>query len=194
MYIGQDSCYSSILTFLQNHVESVQPPGPEIPSENLLDHRGSTSVPDQEQRQQLTQHDHNDNVTATGHATKSEDLWKQAYDVLELREPDLMRAYNLLLTPVRTSLTDPSLSPEMIEKIVKSKLEDREAKQLVINLGKKSVKVREQGEKVVKFILWSKDIVSQALSAQPYAALAWSGVSILLPVRYLVFQTYPNSC
>lgn len=40
--------------------------------------------------------------------------------------------------------------------------------------------MREQGEKVIKFILWFNDIVSQALSAQPYAALAWLGVSILL--------------
>ena len=105
-----------------------------------------------------------------------------------------MSAYKLLLTPIRTNLTDPSLSPEIIETIVKSKLEDREANQLVINLGKNSVKVREQGEKVIKFILWSKDIVSQALSAQPYAALAWSGVSILLPVRFVMIRIYSGSC
>ena len=36
-------------------------------------------------------------------------------------EPDLIRAYKLLLTPTRTILTDPSLSPEIIETIVKSK-------------------------------------------------------------------------
>jgi len=69
-----------------------------------------------------------------------------------------------------------------VETIVKSKLQDREVDQLIINLGKEPVKVREQGEKVIKFILWSNDIVSRALSAQPYAALAWSGVSVLLPV------------
>ena len=162
-------------------------------SENSLDHQGSTFVPDQEQCPPLTQHDHNDEVIPIGHSTKSEDLWKQAYDALELREQDLMCAYMLLLTPTRTNLTA-SLSPEMIETIVKSKIEDREANQMVINLGGKSVKVREQGEKVIKFILWSKDIVSQALSAQPYAALAWSGVSILLPVRCLTVQSYSGSC
>ena len=163
-------------------------------SENSLDHQASTFVPDQERRPPPTQHNHNDDVIATEHATKSEDLWKQAYDLSELREPDLMSAYKLLLTPIRTNLTDPSLSPEIIETIVKSKLEDREANQLVINLGKNSVKVREQGEKVIKFILWSKDIVSQALSAQPYAALAWSGVSILLPVRFVMIRIYSGSC
>ncbi len=54
-----------------------------------------------------------------------------------------------------------------VETIVKSKLQDREVDQLIINLGKEPVKVREQGEKVIKFILWSNDIVSRALSAQP---------------------------
>ena len=175
-------------------MELLQPQGLEAPSENPPNHQGSTFVPDQDQRPPLTQHDHDSEVNTTGHAPKSEDLWKQAYDILELREPDLMGAYKLLLTPIRTNLTDPSLSPEMIETIVNSKLEDREANQLVINLGKKSVKVREQGEKVITFILWSKDIVSQALSAQPYAALAWSGVSMLLPVRYVIVQSYSGSC
>ena len=193
MYTGQDPFYSQILTFPQNHLEPLQPLGSETPTGNPPDHQESTFVPDQERRPPLTQPNHNDDVVATGHATKSEDLWKQAYDTLELREPDLMCAYKLLLTPTRTNLTA-SLNPEMIETIVKSKLEDREANQLVINLGGKSVKVREQGENVIKFILWSKDIVSQALSAQPYAALAWSGVSILLPVRCLTVQSCSGSC
>ena len=194
MYTGRDSRYSSILTSAQNQLESLQPLGSEVLSGNSHDHQESTFVPDRERPPPLTQHDHNDNMITTGHVVKSEDLWKQAYDVLELREPDLIRAYKLLLTSIRTDLTDPPLSPEVIETIVKSKLEDREASQLVLNLGKQSIKVREQGEKVVKFILISKDIVSQALSAQPYAALAWSGVSILLPVRYRMIQSYSGSC
>ena len=56
---------------------------------------------------------------------------------------------------------------------------------MIIHLRGKPVKVREQGERILKFILWSKDLVSAATSTQPYAALAWSGVSILLPVRFL---------
>ncbi len=90
-------------------------------------------------------------MIAIGNAKKSKDLWLQAYEALELREPDLVAAYKRLLAPTTTNLADPSPSPELI---VKSKLQDREANQLVINLGTKPVKVREQGEKVIKFILW----------------------------------------
>lgn len=64
---------------------------------------------------------------------------------MELREPDLVAAYKRLLAPTTTNLADPSPSPELIQTIVKSKLEDREARRLVINLGKQPVKVREQG-------------------------------------------------
>ena len=135
-----------------------------------------------------SRHSHSDGLIAAGEAKKSEDLWVHAYEALKLRDPDLVAAYERLLAP---TTADHSLSPELIETVVKSKLQDREANQLVVKLGKKSVKVREQGEKLIKFILWSNNIISQALSAQPYAALAWSGVSIILPVSYaLMIEPY----
>ena len=154
---------------------------PESPG-NSLNRLKSTFVTGQEQHPPLTQHGYNKDVIAIEGAKNAKDLWLQAYEALELRESDLVAAYKRQLAPTSITSADPSLSPELIETIIKPKLQDREVHQLVINLGKKPVKVREQGEKVIKFILWSNDIVSKALSAQPYAALAWSGVSILLPV------------
>lgn len=142
---------------------------------NSLNRQGSTFAIGQEPRPPLNQHGHSNDAVATGDVKKSEDLWVHAYEALELRNPDLVASYKRLLAPTITTSANPSLSPELIETIVKSKLQDCEADQLFINLGKKPVKVREQGEKVIKFILWSNDIVSQALSAQPYTALAWSG-------------------
>lgn len=108
-----------------------------------------------------------------------------AYEALKLRDPGLVTAYERYLTSDDLRRTAfPSLSPELIESIVKPKLDDREASQLVVRLGREPIKVREQGEKIIKFILWSNDFISAAVSAQPYAALAWSGVSILLPVSW----------
>ena len=163
-------------------MEFSEPPKSEISPGSSLDCLKSTIAIGQERHPSLIQHGYNKDVIAIGDAKNSKDLWLQAYEALELREPDLVAAYKRLLAPTIINSADPSLSPELIETIINSKSQDREADQWVINLGKKSVKVREQGEKVIKFILWSKDIVSEALSAQPYAALAWSGVSILLPV------------
>ncbi len=183
-YISQKLLSSQILISSQNELESVQPPKPEILAGNLLNREGSTSATSQGRRSPSTQHGYHKDVIAIGDAKDSKDLWLQAYKKLESRERDLVAAYKHHLAPTIANSTDSSLSPELIETIIQLNLEDKKANQWVVSLGKKPVKVREQGEKVIKFILWSKDIISQALSAQPYAALAWSGVSILLPVSY----------
>lgn len=113
-----------------------------------------------------------------------------AYEAMKLRDPNLVADYERHLTSADSTHTASALSylsTEIIEAIVKPKLEDREANRLVLRLGREPVKVREQGEKIIKFILWSNNFISAAISAQPYAALAWSGVSILLPVSCIMF-------
>ncbi|KAJ5740823.1 hypothetical protein N7493_000695 [Penicillium malachiteum] len=61
-------------------------------------------------------------------------------------------------------------------------LQPMEISQWRVSLLGKDVKIREQSEKLAKFLLWSSPIVQSALSSQPYAALAWSGVALLLPL------------
>jgi hypothetical protein len=112
------------------------------------------------------------------------ELWTRAYKMLQTREPELMEDYKKHLTSLQhDSATDAELlTPRSVESIVKQLLNDREKKQWRVSLLGKGVKIREQAERLVKFLLWSDPIVKNALSAQPYAALAWSGVSLLLPV------------
>ena len=116
--------------------------------------------------------------------SQQEDLWQSAYKALEARNPDLVTGYKLglaALNDLQTDCAQISL-PNLIKIVVDKGLQDREKKRLVIHLGEKPIKLREQGEKVIRFILWSNKFISAAASAQPYAALAWSGVSILFPV------------
>ena len=109
----------------------------------------------------------------------------RAYSELKDRDQVLVATYERYLASDGIShiaSAHSSLNPRLIETIVKQKLQDREAKQWVMHLGTQPIQVRAQGEKIIKFILWSNDFISAAVSTQPYAALAWSGVSILLPV------------
>ena len=109
----------------------------------------------------------------------------RAYSELKDRDQVLVATYERYLASdgiSHTASAHPSLNPRLIETIVKQKLQDHEAKQWVVHLGTQPIQVRAQGEKIIKFILWSNDFISAAVSTQPYAALAWSGVSILLPV------------
>ena len=144
---------SKFLTSLQNHLESFQSPKLETSRGSSLDRQGSTFARGQERRPLPTQHGYSNDVVATGDAKKSEDLWGHAYEALKLRDPDLVAAYERHLAPTRANSAHPSPSPELIETIVQSKLQGREASQLIIKLSKQLVKVRELGEKVIKFIL-----------------------------------------
>ena len=143
--------------------------------------------------------DQNHDMVLNNDSSLPEDLWKNAYEALKARDRHLVEDYTLCVAALndlqhcgQTSL--PDLTSDQINIIVRKKLEHREEKQLVIHLREKPIKVREQGEKVIKFILWSNDFISTALSAQPYAALAWSGVSILLPVSCAMIQSDGVKC
>ncbi|KAM0517462.1 hypothetical protein ACHAPE_004994 [Trichoderma viride] len=112
------------------------------------------------------------------------DPWTRAYEMFQGRESELAADYkNHLASLQEDPQSDLDLAtPLAVESIVKRLLADREKKQWQIPLLGKDIKVREQVERLVKFVLWSDEIVKSALSAQPYAALAWSGVSMALPL------------
>jgi hypothetical protein len=73
-------------------------------------------------------------------------------------------------------------SRESIETALNKLLEDREKKQWKVSVLGHDVKIRAQVERLTNILKWSDPLVKDAMSTQPYAALAWSGVSLLLPV------------
>ena len=89
-----------------------------------------------------------------------------------------MQSYEKNLSPEAVTFT----SQKQIQDAVKASLDNREARQIIVTLARKPIKIREYGEKLVKFTMWSKDLISSAVNAEPHAALAWAGISLLLPV------------
>lgn len=67
-------------------------------------------------------------------------------------------------------------------------VEKREENQWRLLFLGKDIKVRKRAEKIAKFLLWTDNIIKKSFSTQPFAALAWLGLSILLPVRSPMFQ------
>ncbi|KAI0427758.1 hypothetical protein F5Y09DRAFT_315195 [Xylaria sp. FL1042] len=107
------------------------------------------------------------------------DIWADAYETFAKREPDLDNDYKKYLAMVsKVDLSNPDWVKSTVEGLQKS----RENKQWQVTFHGKDIKFRAQAEKLAKFLLWCNGIVKDALSVQPYAALAWSGVSILLPL------------
>ncbi|PMD14051.1 hypothetical protein NA56DRAFT_404439 [Hyaloscypha hepaticicola] len=111
----------------------------------------------------------------------SVDLWELAYEKFRAQEPELAEDYTKQLLGNATASTDLA-SRQCVETALKKLLEDREKKQWKISFSGHSMKVRKQADRLTKFLQWSDPLVKAAVSAQPYAALAWSGVGLLLPL------------
>ncbi|KAJ5970670.1 uncharacterized protein N7479_000588 [Penicillium vulpinum] len=117
-------------------------------------------------------------------ASRDTDIWSCAYKLAENREPELMMDYasHLATLQCNPAIKRDISSSEFVEDILNQLLEVREKKQWQIPLLGNNVIIRRQVEKLTKVLLWSDPVVKLAVSTQPYAALAWSSVSILLPL------------
>lgn len=128
-------------------------------------------------------------------SSRDHDLWTRAFEIVGDREPELISDFekHLAFRQDETAVSVDLSAVQSVEHVVQRLLEDREAKQWRIPLQNRDIKIRAQGEKLAKFFLWSSPIVEKAVSAQPYAALAWSGVAILLPVRIRPSLSYMHA-
>lgn len=126
-----------------------------------------------------------------GTATNSQDdgevrnnLWLKAFEILEKRESELVKDYMKHLRGGNDADVDGAVlsSPDKVKAAISELLTSREDKQWNIHLAGRKIQIREQVDNLVRLLTFSDKIVKDALSAQPYAALAWSGVSMFLPV------------
>ncbi|KAL6831234.1 hypothetical protein J3E69DRAFT_379126 [Trichoderma sp. SZMC 28015] len=117
-------------------------------------------------------------------ARAGDDTWALAFEMASERESKLMLAYEQYLSSLQgdNAIFGGLSTPEFIQSIVERAIEDREKKRWCVSLLGTDIEIRAQAERLTKFLLWSESIVTVAMSNQPYAALAWSGVSLLLPL------------
>lgn len=80
------------------------------------------------------------------------------------------------------------LRQEQLKELVDLKIRTVEAARLRIPIGKRTLVVREQIDKVICVIQYIKDFIQPITSAEPHAAIAWAGVSVLLSVSPYVMQ------
>ncbi len=81
---------------------------------------------------------------------------------------------------------DPSEREKQMSALVDEKLAAMNERQWRVRVCGRSVKVREQVDRIVKVVLVAKDFVSSAASMDPiHAGLPWAGVCMLLPVSDL---------
>ena len=118
------------------------------------------------------------------------DTWTRAYNILYTRDKDLVEDYMKHLDSLQPNSAVDVHNPISwpVKSIAEQLLGDRKEKQWKVSLFGNEVRIREQSERLVKFLLWTEPLAKAAASTQPCGALAWSGVSLLLPVCGRIFR------
>ena len=121
------------------------------------------------------------------------DLWDRAYESLREDKDSrkLLDAYEKILLsdlnddhsfPAVAGGAETSKRKSAMSALVEKKVKAVEDARWKFQLGERAVEMKTQVDRIVKAILFAKDFVSSAVSAEPHAALAWAGVCMLLPL------------
>ena len=121
------------------------------------------------------------------------DLWDEAYAVLRGTDSKLVEQYEE--TIMRENQENVCLAPfgslarqEQLSAVITRKLNSIEEDQKSFIVAGKRVVLQEQFNKLVRIVMFARNFVSQAVIAEPHAALAWAGVCVLLPVSLESFR------
>ena len=120
------------------------------------------------------------------------DIWDRAYESLREGKDSrkLMDDYEKILLsdfkndhsfPAVAEGTGTSERERAMSALVERKVKAVEDARWKFQLGERTVEMKTQVDRIVKTILFAKDFVSSAVSAEPHTALAWAGVCMLLP-------------
>ena len=120
------------------------------------------------------------------------DLWDRAHKFLreDKSNSQLLLAYERILASELNSDASLVASVDWASRERSTQVSDLIAKKLKViedtrwrlQLGRETVELKAQVNKVVKTVIWAQGFVSSAVSADPHSALAWAGVSLLLPL------------
>lgn len=118
------------------------------------------------------------------------DLWRVALESLREREKRLVTAYEQDIAR-GDSNNNPEKQPEgsqvdgrkaQQQHLVRQSLRELEDGKLFIPRRCRQTAVSNHVQRIVHIIISVKDVISQAISADPHASLAWAGVLVVLPV------------
>ncbi|KAK2778994.1 hypothetical protein FQN52_002663 [Onygenales sp. PD_12] len=112
-------------------------------------------------------------------------LWEEAYSILQKEDPKIIDAYERDLLAVQDPEKEAPNGAEretQLRNLLDSKLQDVENSQLKITVNGETVVIKDQVRKVVQSILAAKKVIGAIVALEPHASMAWSGLMLLLPI------------
>jgi hypothetical protein len=119
-------------------------------------------------------------------------LWNEAYDDLKVKEGGLMKDYEEIIARDSMSIFGSAsavilgsgIMPrhEQMKAFLEKKLAQVKQDEWKLMFGAKKIPMKDLAAPVVGMIKWAQEYVDGAVSANPYASIAWAGISLLLPV------------
>lgn len=134
---------------------------------------------------------------ATATEAPISELWNEAWDELR-KNTALFEDYEKRLTASSSSVGLPSFEKceraQMMKVLLEKKIDELESGQWKIRFQNNQFAVKDLIEPVVGVIDWAKEYIGKAAQASPYSSVAWAGVCLLLPVRFLWFPGASTPC
>jgi N-terminal domain of NWD NACHT-NTPase len=118
------------------------------------------------------------------------ELWNLAYDELRETEAKLVKEYEIALSKNLSAMVGSTVvlsgssvgRREQMATILGGKMDEVKKNTWKLKFGDNEVPVKDLMEPVVGMVDWANDYITGAVSANPYASIAWAGVGLLLPV------------
>lgn len=117
------------------------------------------------------------------------ELWDVAYEKLKSEDGELIRRYEAALPRVDgpAEKADPALEPkasrrEHMRAVLELKIDEAKRDAWKLKFGASEVMAKDLVEPALSVVDWANDYITNAVSANAYASIAWSAVSLLLPV------------
>ncbi|KAK1723159.1 ankyrin repeat-containing domain protein [Colletotrichum acutatum] len=114
-------------------------------------------------------------------------LWDVAYQNLRYQEQSLVQEFEdqicvNLAAGLGAGIRSHAGTKDWLATILKHKMDQVNRESWQLKFGSSEVEVQDVVKPVLAVVDWANDFVAKALVSNPYASIAWSGVSLLLPL------------
>ncbi|KAK5989674.1 Ankyrin-3-like protein [Cladobotryum mycophilum] len=128
-----------------------------------------------------------ENLTPTLKETPIQELWNVAYEKLRLEDGALIEEYESklqgnLFAGLSQTIGLKTNTRDRMHAILLSKMDEVNKNIWKLRFGGSEVPVRDLVQPVLAVVNCANEYINSALKANPYASMAWAGISLLLPL------------